>query len=93
VRLAERTLEWDMAAAGNWRVLLDALAPIKPRVTARLRTELADVGDRDRADRILDAVTNAKGRFAQELAALLDDPDTAFTVPPYVTEAIEWVTS
>src|SRR4051794_39065941 len=32
VRLAQRTLEWDLAAAGNWDVLLEALAAVKPRV-------------------------------------------------------------
>ena len=30
--------------------------------------------------------------FAQELAALLESPDTVFTVPPYLAEAIAWVT-
>ena len=49
--------------------------------------------DRERADAILDAVNDVKGPFAQDLAALLDDPDVDFTVPSYLLEAITWVTA
>lgn len=92
VRLAQRTLEWDLAAAGNWNVLLDALASVKPRVAARLRTEHETSSAEQRADALLATVKDAKGRFAQELVAVLDDiPD--FTVPDYLREAIEWVTA
>lgn len=92
VRLARRTLEWDLAAAGNWKVLVTALLPIKPRVTARLATELPPLGDEERADRILVAISDVKGRFAQELAAIIEIPNIEFHVPPYIREAVEWVT-
>lgn len=92
VRLADRTLEWDLAAAGNWEVLLEALTPIKPRVAARLRADLADSDEIRRADALLDKVVGRKGRFAQELVALLE-AGRGFNAPRYLIEAIEWVTA
>jgi putative ATP-dependent endonuclease of the OLD family len=92
VRLAEKTLEWDLARAGNWPLLLDALRPIKPRVAAALERDLADSTPEERADRILENVRDVKGRFAQELADLLDDDQREFIVPGYIQEAIDWVT-
>src|SRR5207245_3027088 len=65
VRLAERTLEWDLARAGNWTLLLDALRPIKPRVAAALERDLANSSAEQRAERILEKVRDVKGRFAQ----------------------------
>ena len=67
--------------------------PIKPRVAARLAKELADpaVSAEERADRILAAVKDVKGRFAQELAGFLDESDVAFAVPSHIRDAIEWV--
>jgi putative ATP-dependent endonuclease of the OLD family len=92
VRLAERTLEWDLARAGNWPLLLDALRPINPRVAATLERELADASAEQRAEPILEKVRDVKGRFAQELADLLDDEQREFRVPGYIQEAIDWVT-
>jgi len=90
--LAQKTLEWDLAVAGNWEVLLAALVSVKPRVAARLRIEHEASSAEQRADTLLAKVSDAKGRFAQELVDVLDDaPD--FTVPAYLREAIEWVTS
>jgi putative ATP-dependent endonuclease of the OLD family len=92
VRLAEKTLEWDLARAGNWPLLLDALRPIKPRVAAALERDLADSTPEERAERILEKLRHVKGRFAQELADLLDDEERDFIVPGYIEEAIDWVT-
>lgn len=92
VCLATKTLEWDLAAAGNWEVLLQALRPIKPRVTAALERELANASSEERADQLLDNIRNVKGVFAQELADLLGGEATDFLVPQYLSEAIFWVT-
>jgi putative ATP-dependent endonuclease of OLD family len=73
VRLATRTLEWDLAAAGNWELLLKALAPVKPRVAKKLATDYADKTAEERAEILLKKVKDRKGRFAQELAELLDE--------------------
>ncbi|WP_204079424.1 hypothetical protein [Mycobacterium riyadhense] len=78
--------------AGNSAVMLDALAQVKPIAGPRLKSEIADATEVDRANRILDMVKNVKGRFAQELAELLADGDQALQVPVYLREAIEWVT-
>jgi putative ATP-dependent endonuclease of the OLD family len=92
VRLATNTLEWDLAhEADNWELLLDALTPIKPRVAARLRKKHSDDDLDTRAGKFLTAVNDRKGRFAQELVALLEE-GRELTIPAYLVEAIEWVT-
>lgn len=94
VRLATRTLEWDLAFEGNnWVVMLVALQAIKPRVTRKLAEELVALTPTERADRILAAVKDVKGRFAQELSAQLENREIGFDPPPYLREAIEWITS
>jgi putative ATP-dependent endonuclease of OLD family len=92
VHLAERTLEWDLAQAGNWTVLLDALRAVKPRVAASLTRDLAAATPTERADRLLEKVDNVKGRFAQELADIIDSGSAEFAPPPYLRRAIMWVT-
>jgi putative ATP-dependent endonuclease of the OLD family len=92
VRLATKTLEWDLAhEADNWDLMLDALAPIKPRVAKRLRKNHSETDPDQRADALLKAVADRKGRFAQELVALLEQGRT-LAIPSYLVEAIEWVT-
>jgi putative ATP-dependent endonuclease of OLD family len=88
VFLATRTLEWDLTAAGNWDAMIKALALIKPRVAARLRTA-GPMENTDRADAMLSAVANVKGRFAQALTAVLSEGG-GFVVPDYIKEAILW---
>jgi hypothetical protein len=44
------------------------------------------------AELLLQAIHDVKGRFAQELADVLDDPDVQFVVPEYLQRAIEWTT-
>lgn len=91
VRLAQRTLEWDIAVAGNWEVLLEALAAVKPRVAQRLGAEHASSDPHLRAEALLASVADRKGRFAQELVAVLE-AGRELVVPEYLVEAIEWVT-
>lgn len=92
VRLATKTLEWDFAMAGNSKVMLDALAQVKPIAGPRLEKEIAESTEQERADAILKKVADVKGRFAQELAELVADDNQSITVPTYLKEAIEWVT-
>jgi putative ATP-dependent endonuclease of OLD family len=84
VFLAQRTFEWDLANAGNWETLIEALALVKPKVAATLAA--LETG---RADALLGAVGDVKGRFAQALTEVLDD-DRAFEVPEYLADAIKW---
>lgn len=91
VTLATRTLEWDLANAGNSEVMLTALAQVKPVAGPRLAASIEGQSTAARADAILAKVEDVKGRFAQELAELLSDPAAAIEVPDYLREAIEWV--
>jgi putative ATP-dependent endonuclease of OLD family len=91
VQLAERTLEWDLAAAGNVDVMLRALTIVKPRVGPALADQLRDADPRDAADAILEKVADVKGRFAQELASILDEDEVEFTIPDYLRDAIAWL--
>ena len=99
VALAQKTLEWDLALPEeNWPVMLEALAEVKPRVAARLGTDLAVSAPTERADRLLSAVANVKGPFAQRLAERLAERDEAgtgylrdFSVPGYIEDALSWL--
>ena len=106
VRLAPHTLEWDLVIAGNWEILLRALAPLRPRVTRRLRSTLANEPDTVRAAALLEAIKKIKGEFAQSLVDVLTGTgvDTStdssnatalpqLSVPDYLLDAINWVTA
>ena len=91
VFLARVTFEWDLVRAGNWEVALDALERVRPRKAAELRASHAAASPEARADAFLAAVKAYKGRFAQELAALIA-AGAPVQVPPYIAEALRWVT-
>ena len=91
VFLAEKTFDWDLVKAGNWDVLLDSFARVKPRVSKWLRREhITSSWDR-RADAFLVKVQDTKGRFAQEFAADAGNA-TDFKVPKHIEEAVFWTT-
>lgn len=92
VVLAERTLEWDLAKAGNDEVMLQALAEVKPVAGPRVAKGLEGKTAAERADAILGKVADVKGRYAQELAEQLANPFVPIEVPGYLREAVEWVT-
>jgi putative ATP-dependent endonuclease of OLD family len=91
VFLSRRTLEWDLTATGNWEIALAALRRIRPRVAARLEGEHTDSSAEIRADAVLVAVERHKGRFAQALLRELRE-GRELQLPPYLREAIEWLT-
>lgn len=94
VSLADRTLEWDLAKAGNGKILLEALGNVMPVAGPKLANELEDADDEAHADALLERLRKSKikGPFAQELAELATDPKHEFLVPAYLRGAIEWVT-
>jgi putative ATP-dependent endonuclease of OLD family len=92
VCLADRTLEWDLAAAGNTPTMLEALAQVKPVAGPTLSASIADLTAEEQAQAILDKVSDVKGRFAQELAERFADATVEIQVPGYLRTAIEWVT-
>ena len=93
VSLAHRTLEWDLAEAGNTALMFAALTRLRPKAGPKLEQELAGAAPAVVADRLLEylAKYKLKGRFAQELADLIDIGDHDLIVPDYLREAIEWV--
>lgn len=93
VRLATKTLEWDLAHAGNTDLMFAALARVRPKAGPRLQAELDGADPATTAGRLLAylADNQLKGRFAQELAELIAAGKHALTVPDYLREAIEWV--
>jgi putative ATP-dependent endonuclease of OLD family len=91
VSLAARTLEWDLAMAGNTEVMLEALAQVKPVAGPALSAEIAERSPEDQAQAILDKLSNVKGRFAQELAERFADTAVELHAPDYLRAAIEWV--
>jgi putative ATP-dependent endonuclease of OLD family len=91
VRLASRTLEWDLANEGNAAVMLEALAQVKPVAGPALAEEIEGSEPAARAEAILEKVKDVKGRFAQELAERFADPEVDVKIPAYLREAIEWV--
>jgi putative ATP-dependent endonuclease of OLD family len=93
IRLADKTLEWDLIRAGNAELIFAALTAVKPIAGPRKKKELEDIELTEVADTLLKYVkeNNLKGRFAQELADLIDAGNYELNVPDYLREAIEWV--
>jgi putative ATP-dependent endonuclease of OLD family len=92
VCLANRTLEWDLAIAGNTQMMLDALAQVKPVAGPALRNAIAELGPEQQAQALVDKVSDVKGRFAQEFAERLAEESLELHVPDYLRAAIDWVT-
>lgn len=94
VALADRTLEWDLAKAGNTDILLEALSNVMPVAGPKLAKQLEGRSATEHADAILSRLEKSKikGTFAQELAELIANPERKFEVPAYLKQAIEWVT-
>jgi putative ATP-dependent endonuclease of the OLD family len=90
--LSAQTFEWDLVRCGNWDTALQALALLKPRVAARLGRDHASTSPEARAWALLDAVKDRKGLFAQALTQVLATKGATLTVPPYLAQALRWVT-
>ena len=93
VRLAAKTFEWDLVAAGNVEWALTALSRVHPIKTRRIRDDAEVTTDEQYATRILAAI-RSKGRFAQALVHVADDVKAAgheIKVPGYIEEALRFV--
>lgn len=90
VQLATKTFEWDLALhQENWGVLTKAVSVVKKRVGSRLAQATFSKAT-DRADALLAAVEDEKGRFSQALAGQLADDNNEFRSPEYLSKAIRW---
>ncbi len=96
--MAAQTLEWDLVMAGNWELLLDALAPLRPRVANRLRRTMATASSEERAAALVKATKKIKGEFAQSVVDVMGVPIDGTTArrilhpPAHLRSAIEHVT-
>ena len=94
-----KTLEYDLALHEQNRVtMLSALKEIHPQIGKELEARvLAETGDSAKARALFSGMFERsqnnvqKGRFAQALAAELEEEGCAFAVPDYIRKAIEHV--
>lgn len=90
VFLSSKTFEWDLARAGNWGVMIDAIARLKPKAAEKLGQEHGGAPVEQRADQLLKTISHIKGPFAQALLEELIDSDKALVVPGYLEKAIRF---
>jgi putative ATP-dependent endonuclease of the OLD family len=84
------TFESELAMAGEWPVLMDALR----RIHRRRAVELSEAPPSEptaRGAALLDVLerNRSKGRFAQALAKVIDDGGT-LTPPKYIADSIRF---
>lgn len=99
VFLGKKTLEYDLALnPKNRPAMLAALKEIHPLIGEALEIEVdAAVGDQAKAKALFrgmferDSGNVSKGRFAQTLAAQIQDEGVEFEAPPYILDAIKHV--
>ncbi|MDA0168433.1 AAA family ATPase [Solirubrobacter taibaiensis] len=90
VRYGATTLERELGRQSEWPVLLGALRRIHTMVANRLEAQVDANDPEARGRALLDAVQRRKGRYAQALAAHLDEGHR-LTPPDYVASAIRFV--
>ncbi len=94
-----KTFEYDLALIdGNRKTMLAALSDIHPGIAKALTTKVdAEVGDQAKAKVLFrgmferDENNVQKGKFAQALAARIQEEKMPFTAPDYVLAAIKHV--
>lgn len=95
----QKTFEYDLALIEvNRGTMLNALADIHPGIAKDLKTVVdAEAGDQAKAKALFrgmferDENNVQKGKFAQALAARIQDEKDAFVAPDYVLEAVKHV--
>lgn len=73
---------------GLTEILLAALAPLRPRVAARLGA--LEAAPDAWADAFLGAVERIKGAFAQALVVHLENTGARLAAPEYLASAVAW---
>ena len=94
VFIGARTLEYDMALAGNAEMMAEVYEGIRPRKGAAMRCALAEATDPEEEADLF--ATHFDGRdkavFAQALAEAIVQNDHCFSVPDYIADGIRHVT-
>lgn len=95
----QKTFEYDLALIeGNRETMLSALSDIHPGIAKSLRIQVDDeISDQAKAKALFRGMFERqennvqKGKFAQTLAARIQDDKMPFTAPDYVLAAIKHV--
>lgn len=95
----QKTFEYDLALTEvNRNTMLKALADIHPGIAKDLKATVdAQVGDQAKAKALFRGMFERaennvqKGKFAQALAARIQDDKQAFVVPDYIVNAVKHV--
>jgi putative ATP-dependent endonuclease of OLD family len=99
---ALKTFEYDLALfPANQPIMLTALAELHPTIAIQLREAVDKASDVDKAkvlfsgmfDRGAGKPNVQKGAFGQSLAQAISGEDTVFSVPPYISAALKFVTN
>ena len=93
----QKTFEYDLALVGTNRdAMLKALGTIHPIIAKNLTATVdAAIGDQAKAEALFrgmferDEDNVQKGKFAQALAACIQDEGMEFVVPGFIRRAIE----
>ena len=93
----KKTFEYDFALVEkNRTAMLAALKEIHPDIGAKLEVKVAEAaGDREKAKTLFKGMFERpsnnvqKGRFAQALAAKIQDDEFEIEVPTYIVEAVK----
>ena len=89
------TLEYELFTSGNAALLRELFIQLKPRSEGRWTTEVESKAENERAAAFVKLLVDTrvrKGDFAQALAARID-AGAVFTVPPYLSEAINAISA
>lgn len=97
---AKKTLEYDLALhKANQPTMLSALKDIHPTIGKNLEEELQATADNEKPKKLFKGMFKRdegsdvqKGRYAQALAAAIAGEKGEFQIPPYIKEALEFVT-
>jgi putative ATP-dependent endonuclease of OLD family len=97
---AQKTLEYDLALhPENRTAMLNALTEIHPGIAPDLEAKVTAASEDDKARTLFcgmfdrDKGSNVKkGEFAQALAAVIAPAGVGFKVPPYIKDALTFVT-
>lgn len=98
---AKKTLEYDLALhAENQEHMLAALGEIHPEISKDLKVRVDTAATINKAKVLYQGMFERdtgknirKGEYSQALAEYIDDPKIGFKAPPYIVEALTYVTS
>lgn len=97
---AKKTLEYDLALyKSNQRIMLAALKDFHPTIGKNLEEKLDATSESEKPKALFNGMFKRdkgdevqKGRYAQALAASIETTKDEIIIPPYIKEALDFVT-